>query len=61
MQQIYEALANDIGQPHRLSLEEAMTDWPLLMVCEGHIEIDPILSPADVFEAASQELELATS
>lgn len=54
-QEMMDALSYDIGLGRELSLEQAAFEWPLLMVCEGHIPLDPVLSAADLFEKASQE------
>jgi hypothetical protein len=54
-QEIIDVLTYDVGLGRKLSLEQAAFEWPLLMVCEGHIEMQPVLSAAELFERASQE------
>ena len=43
-QEMYDALTYDLGQPKKLTLEQAMVTWPLLMVAKGHFKIEPTLT-----------------
>ena len=61
--EMIEALTYDIGLGRKLSMDEAAFEWPLLLVAEGHIEMEPVLTAEDLHRLISErpELELEAS